>query len=47
MLTSRPPAVDALPAGSRIASFEIEAVIARGPTTFVYLARDTSQGVTV
>ena len=47
LLTSRPPAVDALPAGSRIASFEIEAVIARGPTTFVYLARDTSQGVTV
>lgn len=47
LLTSRHPAVDALPAGSRIASFEIQAVIARGPTTFVYLARDIGRGLPV
>ena len=40
-------AVDALPAGSRIASFEIEAVIARGPSTFVYLAHDLTRGMPV
>ncbi len=48
MLTSRPVAiVDALPTGSRIASFEIEAVIARGPRSFVYLARDLTRGMPV
>jgi hypothetical protein len=46
-LTSRPVAADALPAGSRIASFEIEAVIARGPSSFVYLARDMTRGMPV
>ena len=39
--------MDALPAGSRIASFEIEAVIARGPSTFVYLAHDLTRGMPV
>jgi serine/threonine protein kinase len=40
-------AADALPAGSRIASFEIEAVIARGPSSFVYLAQDLTRGMPV
>jgi serine/threonine protein kinase len=40
-------AADALPTGSRIASFEIEAVIARGPNTFVYLAQDLTRGMPV
>lgn len=39
--------VQALPSGSRIASFEIEAVIARGPTSFVYLAQDLTRGLPV
>jgi serine/threonine protein kinase len=48
LLTSRPVApADALPTGSRIASFEIEAVIARGPRTFVYLAQDLTRGMPV
>jgi serine/threonine protein kinase len=40
-------AADALPTGSRIASFEIEAVIARGPSSFVYLAQDLTRGMPV
>jgi hypothetical protein len=48
LLTSRTvAAADALPTGSRIASFEIEAVIARGPTSFVYLAQDLTRGMPV
>jgi Protein kinase domain len=48
LLTSRHvAAADALPMGSRIASFEIEAVIARGPTSFVYLAQDLTRGLPV
>ena len=39
--------VQALPPGSRVASFEIEAVIARGPTSFVYLAQDLTRGLPV
>jgi serine/threonine protein kinase len=48
LLTSRHvAAADALPMGSRIASFEIEAVIARGLTSFVYLAQDLTRGLPV
>ena len=47
-MTSRHAAsADGLPTGSRIASFEIKAVIARGPTSFVYLAHDLTRGMPV
>lgn len=47
-MTSRTvAAADALPTGSRIASFEIEAVIARGRSSFVYLAQDLTRGMPV
>ncbi len=40
-------AIEALPAGFKIDSFEVEAVIARGASTFVYLARDLTRDIPV